>query len=39
MKQDREDIDWGKLRLIVGKMKRDIGVTGDGCLSWVPQLE
>ena len=38
MKQDREDIDWGKLRLIVGKMKREIGVSGDGCLSWNDEM-
>ena len=38
MKQDREDIDWGKLRLIVGKMKRDIGVAGDGRLSWNDEI-
>ena len=34
MKQDREDVDWSKLRLIVAKIKVDIGVTEDGRLKW-----
>merc|ERR1719342_1911470 len=34
MKQDREDVDWPKLRLIVAKLKCDLGLTDDGILKW-----
>ena len=34
MKQDKEDIDWGKLRLIVAKIKMDFGVTDGGKIKW-----
>merc|ERR1719300_1701224 len=38
MKQDREDVDWPKLRLIVAKLKCDVGVTDDGILKWNDDL-
>ena len=37
MVREREDIDWGKLRLIVSKFKKDFGVS-DGKLNWTQQI-
>ena len=34
MKLDKEDIDWGKLRLIVAKIKLVFGVTEGGIIKW-----
>ena len=34
MKLDKEDIDWGKLRLIVAKIKLVFGVTEGGMIKW-----
>ena len=34
---EREDIDWGKLRLIVSKFKKDFGFS-DGKLNWTQQI-
>ena len=34
MALEREDIDWGKLRLIIAKFKYDFGSTEDGKLCW-----
>ena len=34
MKLDKEDIDWGKLRLIVSKLKLVFGVTEGGVIKW-----
>ena len=34
MKQDREDIDWAKLKLIVSKFKKDFGISEEGRLAW-----
>jgi len=38
MKQDREDVDWPKLKLIVAKLKSDIGVTEEGILKWNDEI-
>ena len=34
MKQERPDIDWCKLRLILARLKRDFGVSATGRLNW-----
>ena len=34
MKLDKEEIDWGKLRLIVAKIKLVFGVTEEGIIKW-----
>jgi len=34
MKADREDIDWGKLRLAIGRLKSEHGVSEEGILKW-----
>ena len=38
MKQDREDIDWSKLKLIVAQIKCDIGVNDVGMLKWTDTM-
>ena len=38
MKQDREDIDWTKLKLIVSKFKKDFGLSEEGRLDWTEEL-
>ena len=38
MKEDREDIDWAKLKLIVSKFKKDFGVSGEGRLDWTEEI-
>ena len=38
MKQDREDIDWAKLKLIVSKFKKDFGLSEEGRLNWTEEL-
>ena len=38
MKVDREDIDWGCLKLVVAKLKTDFGVSDDGRrLQWTDE--
>eukprot|EP00092_Neocalanus_flemingeri_P014346 GFUD01015474.1.p1 GENE.GFUD01015474.1~~GFUD01015474.1.p1 ORF type:complete len:1050 (+),score=352.66 GFUD01015474.1:77-3226(+) len=34
VKKDREDIDWGKLRLAVARLKTEHGVTEEGIIKW-----
>ena len=34
VKKERGDIDWGKLRLAVGRLKVEYGVTEEGILRW-----
>ena len=38
MNQDREDIDWAKLKLIVGKFKKDFGFSEEGRLVWTDEI-
>ena len=38
MKQDREDINWNKLELIVSKFKKDFGLSEEGKLAWTVEL-
>ena len=38
MKDDREDIDWGTLRLIVASFKREFGLTENGRLGWTKDI-
>ena len=38
MKQDREDIDWAKLKLIVSKFKKDFGLSEEGMLDWTGEI-
>ena len=38
MNQDREDIDWAKLKLIVSKIKKDFGFSEDGRLDWTDEI-
>ena len=38
MNQDREDIDWAKLKLIVSKFKKDFGCSEEGRLDWTDEI-
>ena len=38
MIQEREDIDWAKLKLIVCKFKKDFGVSEEGKLDWTGEI-
>ena len=38
MNQDREDIDWAKLKLIVSKFKKDFGISEEGRLAWTDEI-
>ena len=38
MNQDREDIDWAKLKLIVSKFKKDFGFSEEGRLAWPDEI-
>ena len=38
MKEEREDIDWAKLKLIVSKFKKDFGFSEEGRLDWTGEI-
>ena len=38
MKEEREDIDWAKLKLIVSKFKKDFGCSEEGKLDWTGEI-